>query len=73
MTTYKATSFTGKIVDFSAAEKARLASLLALLAEKLISEGHEGLEEAQVEALLEATDHFQHRLLGRKNSEDLPK
>ena len=64
--------FSGKAIEFSAEEKARLATLLSILAEHLYSEGHGDLSEKEVEALLSATDHFQHRLLGRRNAEDLP-
>ncbi len=65
--------FSNKVVDFSAAEKARLSALLCLLAEKLTKDGDENLTEEQFETVIESTDHFLHRLLGRRNSEHLPK
>jgi len=67
-TTYHEKSFSSKVIDFTAVEKAKLATLLNLLAESLYGGAHENLTEAEVEALLEDTDHFQHRLLGRDGS-----
>ena len=64
----KVDSFSSKPVHMSATEKLELTELLQLFAKVLYTEDT-GLTEAQADAALEATDRFQHKLLGR----DVPK
>ncbi len=72
-TKYKPTLFSNKVIDFSREEKAKLATLLGILADLLIKEWHPDLSEKETEAMLDTTDHLQFRLLGQRNSENLPK
>lgn len=60
----KVDSFSNKPLHMSAEEKLELTELLQLFAKILYTEDT-GLSEQEVEQKLEATDRFQHKLLGR--------
>ena len=69
----KASTYSNKAIQFSSEEKAKIATLLRFLCDKLINEGHEDMEEGEINDIIGVSDHIQFRLLGKSSSDQLPK